>query len=127
MARSRAGRRRAAGRDVCPRAPGPRPCLSQGLQGGEAAWLGSDIEILAAGNLLALINHFNGAQVLSPPAARLVEQAPHYPELTDIKGQETTIVPAMPLQDEIDDICARITKSLSPAPIGSARVRRLSD
>ena len=36
--------------------------------GGEAAWLGSDIEILAAGNLLALINHFNGAQVLSPPA-----------------------------------------------------------
>ncbi len=57
--------------------------------GGEAAWLGSDIEILAAGNLLALINHFNGAQVLSPPAARLVEQPPHYPELTDIKGQET--------------------------------------
>ena len=44
--------------------------------GGEAAWLGSDIEILAAGNLLALINHFNGAQVLSPPAARLVEQPP---------------------------------------------------
>ena len=36
--------------------------------GGEAAWLGSDIEILATASLLALINHFNGSQVLSPPA-----------------------------------------------------------
>jgi magnesium chelatase family protein len=57
--------------------------------GGEAAWLGSDIEILAGASLLALINHFNGAQVLSPPVARLAEHPPHYPELTDIKGQET--------------------------------------
>jgi magnesium chelatase family protein len=57
--------------------------------GGEAAWLGNDIEVLAAPSLLALINHCNGAQVLSPPAARLVEQPPSYPELTDIKGQET--------------------------------------
>jgi magnesium chelatase family protein len=57
--------------------------------GGEAAWLGSDIEVLAAPNLLALINHFNGAQVLSPPAPALARTGGGYPELSDIKGQET--------------------------------------
>jgi magnesium chelatase family protein len=57
--------------------------------GGEAAWLGSDIEVLAAPNLLALINHFNGAQVLSPPAPALARTGAGYPELSDIKGQET--------------------------------------
>jgi len=57
--------------------------------GGEAAWLGEDIEVLAAPNLLALINHFNGAQVLCPPAPRLLEGRASYPELADIKGQET--------------------------------------
>ena len=43
--------------------------------GGEAAWLGSDIEILAAANLLALINHFNGTQVLSAAGARALRRA----------------------------------------------------
>jgi magnesium chelatase family protein len=57
--------------------------------GGEAAWLGSDIEVLAAPNLLTLINHFNGAQVLTPPAPALARTAAAYPELSDIKGQET--------------------------------------
>ena len=38
--------------------------------GGEAAWAGS-VEILAAPSLLALINHFKGAQVLSPPVPRV--------------------------------------------------------
>jgi len=36
-------------------------------QGGEAAWA-ADIEILAAPTLLALINHFKGAQVLPRPS-----------------------------------------------------------
>jgi len=61
----------------------PAPC------GGEAAWLGDDIEILAPASLLALVNHFSGHQVLSPPAPRVVEQPAGYPELADIKGQET--------------------------------------
>jgi magnesium chelatase family protein len=51
------------------------------LQHSEAAWLGSDIEILAGAHLLALINHFNGSQVLSPPRPRLVEPPPVYREL----------------------------------------------
>ena len=57
--------------------------------GGEAAWLGDDIDILAAPNLLALINHFNGLQLLTKPAAHIRESEPSYPDLTDIKGQET--------------------------------------
>ena len=35
-------------------------------QGGEAAWAGR-IEVLAPTDLLSLINHFRGTQVLSPP------------------------------------------------------------
>ena len=57
--------------------------------GGEAAWLGSDIEILATSSLLQLINHFKGTQVLAPPVRRLAEHPARYPELADIKGQET--------------------------------------
>ncbi len=56
--------------------------------GGEAAWAGS-IEVLAAPSLLALINHFKGTQVLSPPEPRLAEPGPPPPDLKDIKGQET--------------------------------------
>jgi magnesium chelatase family protein len=57
--------------------------------GGEAAWLGRDIEILAAPSLLALINHFAGSQVLSPPVPILAEPQASYPDLADIKGQES--------------------------------------
>ncbi len=57
--------------------------------GGEAAWLGDDVEFLAAPNLLSLINHFNGPQILPPPAARIRDQEPDYPEMTDVQGQET--------------------------------------
>lgn len=56
--------------------------------GSEAAWAG-DLNILAAPNLIALVNHFKGTQVLSPPQ-------PKIPDLTlktaldlyDIKGQD---------------------------------------
>ena len=61
-------------------------------QGGEAAWA-NGIEVLAPDSLLALINHFKGSQVLSPPEPALAE-APGPGEaggldLRDIKGQET--------------------------------------
>jgi magnesium chelatase family protein len=66
---------------VCPRA-----C------GGEAAWAGSAAnghEVLAPDSLIALVNHFKGSQVLSPPVPRLAEDGAAYPDLRDIKGQET--------------------------------------
>ena len=44
---------------------------------------------LAPADLIALINHFKGSQVLSPPVPRLDEGPVSYPDLKDIKGQET--------------------------------------
>ena len=57
-------------------------------QGGEAAWAG-DLNILAADSLLDLVNHFKGTQVLRLPAAGIAPTASAYPDLADIKGQET--------------------------------------
>jgi magnesium chelatase family protein len=55
--------------------------------GGEAAWA-EGAEILAAPNLISIINHFKGSQVLSPPTPSLEVSATHKPDLVDIKGQE---------------------------------------
>ncbi len=58
--------------------------------GVEACWAGDNVEILAPKNLLSLINHFKGTQILTPP--KLCD-APadeiKYPDLRDIRGQET--------------------------------------
>jgi magnesium chelatase family protein len=64
-----------------------RGLICPGSQGGEAAWAG-DLNVLAPDNLLALINHFKGTQILSPPEARLLIDDTHYPDMADIKGQE---------------------------------------
>jgi magnesium chelatase family protein len=65
-----------------------RGLICPAASGGEAAWAGG-AEVLAAPSLLALINHFKGTQVLSPPEPRVAE-APRSPlDLKDIKGQET--------------------------------------
>ncbi|HEC90209.1 MAG TPA: ATP-binding protein, partial [Alphaproteobacteria bacterium] len=66
--------------------------ICPGVQGGEAAWAG-EIEILAADGLLALINHFKGSQILTPPEPCLVDDAAAglagLVDLADVKGQET--------------------------------------
>ena len=56
--------------------------------GGEAAWAG-DIEVVAAPNLLALINHFKGTQVLTPPEPQIAVIKTNSLDLRDIKGQES--------------------------------------
>ncbi len=56
--------------------------------GSEALWAG-ELEVLAPSNLLELINHFKGSQVLSPPARGQIEDAAVYLGLEDIKGQES--------------------------------------
>lgn len=56
--------------------------------GGEAAWGGS-LKVLAPRNLIQLINHFKGTQVLSSPEAKLQEVTIQNLDLRDIKGQET--------------------------------------
>ncbi|MGH6946279.1 MAG: YifB family Mg chelatase-like AAA ATPase, partial [Kiloniellales bacterium] len=58
-------------------------------QGGEAAWA-DGIEILAAPDLLALVNHFKGSRVLAAPLPAIEEvDSRSLPDLADIKGQET--------------------------------------
>lgn len=57
--------------------------------GSEAAWAG-DLSILAPQNLLQLINHFKGTQVMSRPEAKLKAAQPFRgPDFSDIKGQES--------------------------------------
>jgi len=56
--------------------------------GSEAVWAG-ELEVLAAPSLLALINHFKGTQLLSPPEARVEDDTWLGADLRDIKGQET--------------------------------------
>lgn len=55
-------------------------------QGGEAAWAG-ELRVLAPGNLLALINHFKGSQVLPQPQPELADERGVLLDLVDIKGQ----------------------------------------
>ena len=56
--------------------------------GSEALWVGNDINILAPSNLLSLINHLKGTQVLSRPEFKKELAKPVYPDLKDVIGQE---------------------------------------
>lgn len=55
--------------------------------GSEAAWSSND-QILASSNILELVNHFKGLQVLQAPKTIIDTDLPQYPDLSDIKGQE---------------------------------------
>ena len=57
-------------------------------QGGEAAWAGQ-IQVLATPDLLSLINHFRGTQVLSPPEPGGVANCANAPDLADVRGMES--------------------------------------
>jgi magnesium chelatase family protein len=57
-------------------------------QGPEAAWAG-EVEVIAAPDLLSLLNHFKGSALLPPPVAGVVEARDHGPDLAQVKGQET--------------------------------------
>jgi magnesium chelatase family protein len=57
-------------------------------QGGEAAWAGS-VEVLAPPDLLSLINHFRGTQVLASPDTAGLATPGTEPDLADVKGMET--------------------------------------
>lgn len=61
---------------ICPAACGP-----------EAAWAAS-VDVIAAPNLISLVNHLKGVQVLAPPEPRMAEAPANAPDLRDIKGQE---------------------------------------
>ena len=56
--------------------------------GAEACWAG-DLDILAPKDLLQLINHVKGTQVLTRPASQQdIHSSSSHPDLADVKGQE---------------------------------------
>ncbi len=57
-------------------------------QGSEAAWAGR-VEVVAAPDLLSLLNHFNGSSLLAAPLPGEAEDIVHGPDLGQVKGQET--------------------------------------
>jgi magnesium chelatase family protein len=56
--------------------------------GAEAAWAGENIDIIAPANLIQLLNHIKGSQVLARPLPAIADDQGHLPDLRDIKGQE---------------------------------------
>ncbi len=63
---------------ICPRADGP-----------EAAWASADLDILAPSSLIQLVNHLKGTQTMARPQPGLRESAGDFPDLSEVKGQET--------------------------------------
>ena len=57
-------------------------------QGSEAAWAGS-IEVVAAPDLLGLINHFKGHGLLATPTPGGAQESVKGPDLAQVRGQET--------------------------------------
>lgn len=58
--------------------------------GGEAAWAGEDLPIIAPKNLLQLINHIKGTQMLGRPEGKVIDDVVmRRADLADVKGQET--------------------------------------
>jgi len=58
------------------------------MQGSEAAWAG-EIEVVAAPDLLGLLNHLKGQSLLRPPEPGIAELRQTGPDLKMVKGQET--------------------------------------
>src|SRR3989338_3448974 len=55
--------------------------------GREAAWAG-DLEIIATPDILTLINHLKGEQILARPETSRITSTRKYPDLSDVNGQE---------------------------------------
>lgn len=56
--------------------------------GSEAVWAGDHLSIVTPYNLLSLINHFKGNQVIENPKVKKYQQEVKYPDLKDVVGQK---------------------------------------
>lgn len=65
-----------------------RGLICPAAQGAEAAWAGG-IDVIAAPDLLTLLNHLKGNGRLSPPKPGIAEEPAPGPDLRQVKGQET--------------------------------------
>lgn len=61
---------------ICPEDNGP-----------EALWAGDDLKIIAPSDLLSLINHIRGLQVINRPKFKKNLSMPNYPDLKEVIGQ----------------------------------------
>ncbi len=72
-----------------------RGLICPSVCGGEAAWGGFESDesdrpaVVAAPSLLALLNHLRGQQTLPAPEALIADDRAAYPDLAEIKGQES--------------------------------------
>lgn len=57
--------------------------------GAEARWAGSDLSIVPCPSLMALLHHIKGVDWIAPPNDVPQVSAPHYPDMADVRGQET--------------------------------------
>ncbi len=66
---------------ICPASLGP-----------EAAWSGLGLveapDIIAADNLIQILNHLRGTRLLQPPQTKIVKDDTDIPDMADIRGQE---------------------------------------
>lgn len=70
---------------ICPEMCGP-----------EAVWAGGDLDVIAPKDLLQLVNHMKGVQVLDRPEPHVAKNTPHSgyfgvapPDLAQVRGQES--------------------------------------
>ena len=56
--------------------------------GSEALWASADLPIIAAKNLIELINHLKGLSKISKPQLNPISQNNNYPNLRDVKGHK---------------------------------------
>ncbi len=65
-----------------------RGLICPAIQGAEARWA-SGIPVIAAPDLVSLLNHLKGTQQLAEPQLGTVEEASPGPDLRQVKGQES--------------------------------------
>jgi magnesium chelatase family protein len=62
--------------------------IAPSANGPEAAWV-DELEVVAPESLIALVNHFKGTQVATPPHPQLTADGVAGPDLKEVKGQES--------------------------------------
>ena len=66
-----------------------RGLICPAANGGEAAWAGEDLDIIAAATLVQVVNHAKGLQPLPKPQPAAAVQSGEQPDLRDVRGQES--------------------------------------
>lgn len=64
------------------------PFICPAANGAEAGWA-AKTDIIASPSLIGLVNHLKGQALLPPPEEMKLAANHHYPDMADVKGQET--------------------------------------